>query len=72
MKHLKSCTNVNIHPEVLRGQGDITFTGLDGGTVTLQFSNTIPPHGSVYKVTTHSAPIVISNTTSRLREGTRP
>ena len=48
--HVKSCVGVEVHPEVLRSQADITVEGLEGEITTLQFSNTIPPRGSVYKV----------------------
>ena len=48
--HVKTCVEVDIHPEVLLNQEDITFDGLDGEIATLQFSNTIPPRGIVYKV----------------------
>ena len=48
--HVKSCVGVEVHPEALRSQADITVEGLEGEIATLQFSNTIPPRGRVYKV----------------------
>ena len=48
--HVKTCVGVEVHPEVLRSRGNITVEGLEGEITTLQFSNTIPPRGSVYKV----------------------
>ena len=61
--HVKSCVGVEVHPEVLRSRGNITVEGLEGEIATLQFSNTIPPRGSVYKVRAFSSqPYLISST----------
>ena len=53
--HVKSCVGVEVQPEVLRSRGNITVEGLEGEIATLQFSNTIPPRGSVYKVRAFSS-----------------
>ena len=43
-KHAKTCLYVDINPEVLLSEADLTID-----QITLQFSHTIPPRGRVYQ-----------------------